>query len=97
MDDSFSKRVPMYDDFNLKILEKDTEIAELELKNQVLEVKLKKVQTKKENVEEELQELKNELCHTRIELLNCGRSEKNLAMTLLFSWIMFGVLALLMR
>lgn len=88
---------PLFDDFHIKILEKDTEIAELEFKNQILEEKLKRIQTKKECVEEELQEIKNELCHTRIELLNCGRSEKNLAMMLLFSWIMFGVLALLMR
>lgn len=81
----------------MKILEKDIEIAELEFKNRLLEEKWKKLQLKKDSVEEELLEIKNELCHTRIELMNCGRSEKNLSMMLVFSWLMFAVLDLLLR
>lgn len=97
MDDGVVNRPQLFDDYQLKILEKDTEIAELEMKNKMLEEKVKRLQIKKENVEEENQEMKNELCHMRIELMNCSRTEKNLSMILIFSWLMFAVLALLLR
>ncbi|XP_021863742.1 uncharacterized protein [Spinacia oleracea] len=97
MDDGVVNRPQLFDDYQLKILEKDTEIAELEMKNKMLEEKVKRLQIKKENVEEENQEMKNELCHMRFELMNCSRTEKNLSMILIFSWLMFAVLALLLR
>ncbi|XP_056691356.1 uncharacterized protein [Spinacia oleracea] len=97
MEECCIKRVPIYNDLEVKILEKDIEIDELEMKNRNLEEKIKKLHMKKESAEEELQEIKNELCHTRIELMNCARSEKILSTMLVFSWLMFAALALLLR
>ncbi|KAL2926861.1 DNA topoisomerase 3-alpha [Bienertia sinuspersici] len=74
----------------LKSLEKDTIICELEVELKNRDEKTKKLQTKKAKLEEDMKHMKNESSEMRIEILKCSRNEKYMYITLLFSWIFFG-------
>ncbi|KAL2898967.1 Endonuclease 8-like 3 [Bienertia sinuspersici] len=74
----------------LKLLEKDTVICELEVELKNRDEKTKKLKSKKAKLEEDLKHMKNELSEMRIEILKCSRNEKNMYMAFLFSWIFFG-------
>ena len=86
-----------YNEFQLQVLELNTQIAELEMKNSIIENKVRKLQIKRDSLEEENQELKNDLTHMRMELMNCSRNEKNVSMVMVFSWLMFAVVVMLLR
>uniref|UniRef100_A0A803N2X8 Uncharacterized protein n=1 Tax=Chenopodium quinoa TaxID=63459 RepID=A0A803N2X8_CHEQI len=68
------------------IFERDTTIAELEMRNKFLEDKLKIMQGQREKMEA-VHQMKEELSEMRTELIKCSRNENNLFMALLFSWV----------
>uniref|UniRef100_A0A803MU84 GRF-type domain-containing protein n=1 Tax=Chenopodium quinoa TaxID=63459 RepID=A0A803MU84_CHEQI len=77
------------EEYQFKLLEKDTIICELELEQSFRDEKIKKLQLKKANLEEELKELKNEVIELRIGRQNFSRTEKSLYLALVISWMFF--------
>ncbi|XP_056688880.1 uncharacterized protein [Spinacia oleracea] len=79
------------------ISEKDYVIAKLEVEQRLMAEKIKKLQVKKDSLEEENQEIKIEFRHTRIELMNTSRNEKNFSMALLCSWVFFCIIIMYLK
>lgn len=75
--------VNIIDDLQLKLFEKDTAIAELEMLMQFKDDKIKKLRAKKDTLEEDRKELKNEVCKLRLEVLKLTTNQKNMLMTLI--------------
>uniref|UniRef100_A0A803LXR8 GRF-type domain-containing protein n=1 Tax=Chenopodium quinoa TaxID=63459 RepID=A0A803LXR8_CHEQI len=78
----------------MKLLEKDTIILEIEVEQKIRDEKIKKLQLKKGNLEEELKDMKNEVFQMKSEIMDCSRNEKNLYMALFISWLLFVVVYL---
>uniref|UniRef100_A0A803NBA8 GRF-type domain-containing protein n=1 Tax=Chenopodium quinoa TaxID=63459 RepID=A0A803NBA8_CHEQI len=75
----------------MKLLEKDTLLLEMEVEQKIRDEKIKKLQLKKQNLEEELKDMKNEVFQMKSEIMNRSRNERNLYMALFVSWIVFVV------
>lgn len=65
------------------MLEKDTIIAAIELKNK--DEKMKELEIKNENLEEDKKGKKTKMSEMYIEKMKCSRNEKNLSIALIFS------------
>lgn len=83
------------EDYEVKLLEKETIIGELQVEQKIAHEKIKKLQLKKGKLEEDIIGLKNEIVVMKIDLMKCGRNEKTLYLALLFSWLLFGVVIFL--
>ncbi|XP_021713983.1 uncharacterized protein LOC110736775 [Chenopodium quinoa] len=83
------------EDYEVKLLEKETVIGELQVEQKIAHEKIKKLQLKKGKLEEDIIGLKNEIVVMKIDLMKCGRNEKTLYLALLFSWLLFGVVIFL--
>ncbi|KAL2894778.1 DNA topoisomerase 3-alpha [Bienertia sinuspersici] len=81
-------------DLQYKCFEKDTEIANLEMNNNMLEEKVKKQKEIISKQEDQIQQLAIESTEMREGLLS-AKSDRTLALALVVSWIFFALVFLL--
>ncbi|XP_021739423.1 uncharacterized protein LOC110705796 [Chenopodium quinoa] len=79
------------EEYQFKLLEKDTIICELEVEQNFRDEKIKKLQLKKAKLEEELKEMKKEVIEMRIELEKLSRTGKTLFLAMFVSLMLFVV------
>ncbi|XP_021743216.1 uncharacterized protein LOC110709313 [Chenopodium quinoa] len=74
----------------LKIMEKDTEICELEYEKKLKEDKIKKLQLKKDKYCDALAGMKTEMEELKTQIRKRRKNERRMYLMLLLSWIVFG-------